>query len=121
MTYKTDKDLINEDLTSVYGRLLCEESELVSKLDFIQEARKKLWYSICRLNEKPLFKAPSPIDNANGITIKELKDFIKGLPEGRDDEPFEVWVGEDGISNVVKTISTLNLREDGCDIILEID
>jgi hypothetical protein len=54
----------------------------------------------------------TPIENKTGITIKELKELVKELPEkdGNGDD-YEVWVentGDDGLSNVVKTIWKLN-------------
>jgi hypothetical protein len=54
----------------------------------------------------------SPLENKEGITIKELKELVKDLPEkdGNGDD-YEVWVentDDDGLSNVVKTIWQLN-------------
>jgi hypothetical protein len=48
----------------------------------------------------------SPLENKEGITIKELKELVKDLPEkdGNGDD-YEVWVentDDDGLSNVVK-------------------
>ena len=61
--------------------------------------------------EKPDY---GPLKNANGITVKELKDFVRDLPEVDDynGENFEVWVdGTDckpGLTNVAKSIWKLN-------------
>jgi hypothetical protein len=52
------------------------------------------------------------------LTIKELKEFIKDLPDkNKEGEPFEVWfqTGQ-GLSSPVTEICKLNNREDGCDI-----
>ena len=57
--------------------------------------------------------------NTNGITIKQLKEFVKNLPEvdNEIDEDFEVWIAtsENG-SKVAKGIWQLNKG----DIIFEI-
>ncbi len=64
-----------------------------------------------------------PLTNPRGITIRQLKELIKDLPEvNADGEEFEVWMNvsadEDNIgSYVCKSIYKLN---DG-DIILDID
>jgi len=61
------------------------------------------------------------IVNKNGITIKELKEFVKDLPEQDEDgEEFELWVmNTDGSSksNVAKSIMQLNRG----DLIVEIN
>lgn len=60
--------------------------------------------------------------NTEGITIKELKNWLKDLPEIDEDtgEEFEVWINgtncEYGLSNACKSIIKLNKG----DIILEI-
>lgn len=59
--------------------------------------------------------------NSNGITIKQLKQLIKDLPEkDQYGEDYTVWMSSDeGYSNAVKAIWPLNKREDGQDIIFE--
>jgi len=44
------------------------------------------------------------------LTVKELKEFVKDLPETDDDgEYYEVWIGNgDGLSNCATTIHKLN-------------
>lgn len=60
--------------------------------------------------------------NKEGITIKELKNWIKDLPEINEEtgEEYEVWINgtncEYGLSNSCKSIVQLNKG----DIILEI-
>ena len=50
------------------------------------------------------------ITNTNGITIKELKEYVKDLPEqDQFGEDFEVWISDiDSTSNVCKEIHKLN-------------
>tara|TARA_R110000851_G_scaffold51411_2_gene122038 strand:+ start:382 stop:570 length:189 start_codon:yes stop_codon:yes gene_type:complete len=50
------------------------------------------------------------INNINGITIKELKNLVKDLPEQDDNgENYTVWISKgDGLSSVSKSIWTLN-------------
>jgi hypothetical protein len=59
--------------------------------------------------------------NKNGITIKQLKELVKDLPEQDENgEDFELWVmNTDGssMSNVAKSIMQLNRG----DLIVEID
>lgn len=62
------------------------------------------------------------LTRTNGITIRELKNWIKDMPEIDDvtGEEFEVWINgtncENGLSNSCKHICQLN----NGDIILEI-
>ena len=62
------------------------------------------------------------LNNKDGITIKQLKEWIKDLPEvnERNGEDYEVWVDgtncKSGLSNAAKQITQLN---EG-DIIIEI-
>lgn len=59
------------------------------------------------------------IKNINGVTIKQLKELVKDLPEiDESGNDYEVWIGDDneGTSNAVKSIWPLN----GGDIILYI-
>jgi hypothetical protein len=50
--------------------------------------------------------------NKKGITIKELKELLKDLPEvDEHGEDYEVWVentDDEGLSNSAKTIMQLN-------------
>jgi len=50
--------------------------------------------------------------NKTGITIKELKELVKDLPEVDEyGEDYEVWVentNDNGLSNAAKTIMQLN-------------
>lgn len=50
--------------------------------------------------------------NKTGITIKELKELVKDLPEVDEyGEDYEVWVentDDEGLSNSAKTIMQLN-------------
>jgi len=57
----------------------------------------------------------------NGLTIAELKEYVKDLPEYDDNgEPFEVWLGNDkGTSNVCAEIFPLNKKKSGSDIIMD--
>lgn len=53
-----------------------------------------------------------PLENKEGVTIKELKELVKDLSEkdGNGDD-YEVWVentDDASLSNVVKTIWQLN-------------
>jgi hypothetical protein len=53
----------------------------------------------------------SPLINSNGITIKELKEIVKDLPEVDEynGEDYEVWMDDgNGYSNVVTSIYRLN-------------
>lgn len=61
--------------------------------------------------------------NKNGITVRQLKELVKDLPEANDDgEEFELWIEtHGGLSNVCKNISPLNKREAGQDIMLSMD
>ena len=69
----------------------------------------KLWIDE---NENEKNKYMEPLINKTGITIKELKDLVKDLPE--TDEyggAYEVWVentDDEGLSNSAKTIMRLN-------------
>lgn len=56
----------------------------------------------------------------NGLTIKELKEFINSLPDEMEDgEPYEVWIESGaGLSNVVKRLAALNHDGYGSDICL---
>jgi len=58
----------------------------------------------------------------DALTIRELKEILSVLPDTNEyGEDYEVWIGNqnDFLSNPVKSVWSLNLREDGCDIILE--
>ncbi len=57
----------------------------------------------------------------DGLTLAELKAIIKDLPDVRENgEPFEVWIETSPwISSQVRLVSSLNLRDDGCDILLD--
>lgn len=58
----------------------------------------------------------------DALTIRELKEILSVLPDTNEyGEDFEVWIGNenDFSSNPVKSVWSLNLRNDGCDIILE--
>ena len=48
--------------------------------------------------------------NRNGITVRQLKEYIKNLPEVDDmGEDYEVWISTGGgLSNVAKEICRLN-------------
>lgn len=62
------------------------------------------------------------LTNTVGITIRELKNWIKDIPETNEEtgEEYEVWINgtncEHGLSNSCKSISKLNKG----DIIFEI-
>jgi broad-specificity NMP kinase len=59
------------------------------------------------------------IENKNGITIKQLKELVKDLPEQDEyGDDFELWVmDKDGhTSNIAKSIMQLNRG----DLIVEI-
>ena len=57
----------------------------------------------------------------DALTIRELKEILSVLPDKNEyGEDFEVWMSVgNNLSNVVKSVWSLNLRNDGCDIILE--
>ena len=61
----------------------------------------------------------------NGLTVRELKELIKDWPEvNYCGEECEVWIADrSGLSNAVKEVSPLNLRENegilAADIIFE--
>ena len=57
----------------------------------------------------------------DALTIRELKEILSVLPDKNEyGEDFEVWMSiGNNLSNVVKSVWSLNLRNDGCDIILE--
>ena len=49
------------------------------------------------------------IVNTNGITIRQLKEYIKDLPEVDDfGDEYEVWIANGNYSNVAKEIRILN-------------
>lgn len=60
------------------------------------------------------------IKNVNGITIKELKQYIANLPETNvDGEDFEVWLQSgDNVSSPCTSIKMLTKTEYGSDILL---
>ena len=60
------------------------------------------------------------ITNENGITIKDLKEFLLNRPEqDSDGNQYEVWVMTGfNISNVAKRIELLNVSKKGSDIII---
>jgi len=58
----------------------------------------------------------------NGMTVKELKEIVKNLPEKnkRTGEDYGVWIGtREDTSNEVKEICPLNFCDGGSDIIFE--
>lgn len=58
----------------------------------------------------------------DALTIRELKEILSHLPDTDEcGEDYEVWIGDKNsfTSNVVKTVWSLDLKDDGCDIILE--
>lgn len=59
-----------------------------------------------------------PLYNNNGITIKQLKELVKDLPEQDENgENFELWVSNaKGLSSVATSIMRLNRG----DIIIDI-
>lgn len=56
-----------------------------------------------------------PLINRAGITIGELKELVKDLPEvDEDGEDYEVWVentDDEYLSNPAKTIMSLNVGD----------
>lgn len=53
------------------------------------------------------------ISNKNGITVKQLKEWVKDLPEVNEDngEDYTVWIenyDHRGLSNMCQAIVTLN-------------
>ena len=52
------------------------------------------------------------LENRNGVTVKELKEFIKDWPEeGENGEPTEVWMTTGAhTSSPVKAVWPLNKR-----------
>lgn len=58
----------------------------------------------------------------DALTIRELKEILSHLPDTDEyGEDYEVWIGDKNsfTSNVVKSVWSLNLNDNGCDIILE--
>ena len=58
----------------------------------------------------------------DALTIRELKEILSVLPDTNEyGEDYEVWIGDKNsfTSNVVKYVWSLNLNDNGCDIILE--
>jgi hypothetical protein len=57
----------------------------------------------------------------DALTLKQLKEILSVLPDKNEyGEDFEVWINVgNNLSNPVKSVWSLNLRNDGCDIILE--
>jgi hypothetical protein len=58
----------------------------------------------------------------DALTIRELKEILSVLPDTNEyGEDYEVWIGDKNsfTSNVVKSVWSLNLNGNGCDIILE--
>jgi len=56
------------------------------------------------------------------LTVARLKELVKDLPEVNSEtgEPFVVWIGDgNGLTNPVKSFSSLNVTESGSDILLE--
>lgn len=51
-----------------------------------------------------------PFNSERGLTIKELKEIVKDLPDTDEDgDDYEVWImTSDGLSNIVKSVYTLN-------------
>lgn len=71
----------------------------------------------------PDFKIKSlkPLNCPHGLKLKELKAFIQDLPDTNSEtgEDYEVWIGNNKkFSNVVVEIWPLNVRREGCDILL---
>ena len=63
-----------------------------------------------------------PLTTEQGITIKQLKDYVKDLPEkDKHGEDYEFWVDgtdcREGLSNIAKSLWQLN---EG-DLIVQID
>jgi len=63
-----------------------------------------------------------PFANPNGVTIKELKEILSGLPDDNEHgEPYEIWIGNEiGESNQLKSVWALNKDHQGCDVALNI-
>jgi chaperonin cofactor prefoldin len=59
----------------------------------------------------------------DALTIRQLKEILSVLPDTNEyGEDCEVWMSVgNNLSNVVKSVWSLNLRNDSCDIILECD
>jgi len=57
----------------------------------------------------------------DALTIRQLKEILSVLPDTNEyGEDYEVWMSVgNNLSNVVKSVWSLNLRNDSCDIILE--
>jgi hypothetical protein len=58
----------------------------------------------------------------DALTIRELKEILSVLPDTDEyGEDYEVWIGDKNsfTSNVVKSVWSLNLKDNGCDVILE--
>ena len=90
------------------------------------KSHKECFEKICSLCEdyEPLSshavlgEGPAYLENEKGITIRELKEYINGLPEKDDNgNDFEVWI-ETGkcLSSPVVEIIPLNAKDNGHDI-----
>lgn len=62
-----------------------------------------------------------PFMTNDALTIRQLKEILSVLPDTNEyGEDCEVWMSVgNNLSNVVKSVWSLNLRNDSCDIILE--
>jgi len=57
------------------------------------------------------------LENTNGVTIKELIEWLQQLPNNNG----TVWVGDsEGYSNECVEVWMLNQRETSCDVLLSI-
>jgi len=93
-----------------------DDLKTVTKVDFLGQK----FFTI--LKNVSIIKKHEKLVNENGLTIKQLKEYVKNLPEIDEDtgKSYEVWIDgtncETGLSNVCKEIWPLNK----CDILLKI-
>lgn len=123
---------------------------MLEKFEYLTEAQIKLKYALLSDEEKELFvqhllplvsicfktmmgdkdfkQEITGVKNAEikefpkGMTIRELKEYVKDLPEHNpvEEEPLRVWIGHDqSLSSVVKSVYPLNLREYGSEIMFK--
>lgn len=65
----------------------------------------------------------TPFIVENGLTIQKLKEILSILPDKNEyGEDFEVRIGtNDNISISIKYVWSLDIRDTGCDILLQGD
>jgi hypothetical protein len=84
--------------------LLCDRGKIMTTDRFTQEQFQHQFFAF----------------NFNGLTVKQLKDFVADLPEtDQNGDDFTVWI-ETGreLSSEAKAVRMLNKNDYGCDILI---